>query len=105
MKIHYLALIAALSFSATAFASNHGEELFKSNGCNVCHKITKKSVGPSFESIALKYKGDEAAQVKLVKKVRHGGSGSFGAMPMPPTTSRVSDESIETIVKWALTLK
>ncbi|MDX8379417.1 MAG: c-type cytochrome [Gallionella sp.] len=105
MKFRYLALIATLSFSATAFASNHGEELFKSSGCNVCHKIDTKSVGPSFKSIGLKYKGDKAAQVKLEKKVRHGGSGSFGSMSMPPTTSRVSDESIATIVKWALTLK
>lgn len=103
MKIAYLmAMTAALSVSATAFAADDGEALFKKSGCVACHSVEKKSVGPSMKDIAAKYKDDKEAQAKLEKKVRAGGSGSFGSMPMPATKASVSDESIKSIVTWAL---
>lgn len=103
MKITYLmALVAALSVSATAFASEDGEALFKQSGCVSCHKVDGKSVGPSMKDVAAKYKDDKGAQATLQNKVRNGGKGSFGSMPMPPAKASVSDESIKTIVTWAL---
>lgn len=106
MNVRYLiALTAALSVSATAFAADTGEELFKKSGCNVCHKIDGKAVGPSFKQVAEKYKDDKEALPRLEKKVRSGGSGSFGKMPMPPASAKVSDDSIKTIVEWALSQK
>lgn len=106
MKVRYLiAMTAALSVSATAFAADDGEALFKKSGCSTCHAVAKKSVGPSMKDIAAKYKDDKEAQAKLEKKVRNGGSGSWGAVPMLATAKSVSDESIKTIVEWTLSLK
>lgn len=106
MKVCYLiVLTAALSISTTAFAADAGEALFNKSGCNICHTVNKKSMGPALTEIAAKYAGDSTAQAKLVQKVRSGGSGSFGKMPMPATSEKVSDGSIKAIVGWALTQK
>lgn len=103
MKIRYLiAVTAALSVSAAAFAADNGEALFKKSGCDSCHTIAFKSVGPSLKDIAAKYKGDKEALSRLEKKVRIGGSGAFGSMPMPATAKSVNDNDIKTIVTWVL---
>ncbi len=103
MKAGYMLVMAmALSVSATAFAED-GEALFKKSGCMACHAMEKKSVGPSVKDIAAKYKGDHEAQAKLEAKVRAGGSGSFGGMPMPAVSEKkVSNEGVKVIVEWAL---
>lgn len=106
MKVRYLvAVAAALTFSATAFAADDGEALFKKSGCSTCHAVGKKLVGPAFKDVAAKYAGNADAQAKLEAKVRKGGSGSFGSMAMPATGKNVSDESIKTIVTWVLSQK
>jgi cytochrome c len=106
MKFRYLiALTAALSVSATCFAADDGEALFKKSGCTACHKLDGKAVGPSVKQVAAKYMGDNEAQARLEKKVRTGGAGSFGSMAMPPVQKSVSDETIKTIVTWALSQK
>ncbi len=96
---------SALAVSTAAFAADDGEMLFKKSGCSVCHAVAKKLVGPSFKDIAAKYKGDRAAPARLAQKVRMGGSGSFGIMPMPPAPKTISDQSIKTIVEWVLNQK
>ncbi|HEX5364039.1 MAG TPA: c-type cytochrome [Gallionella sp.] len=106
MKIvHLMAMAAALSVSASVFAADDGEALFKKSGCVACHTVEKKSVGPSMKDVAAKYKDDKEAQAKLQEKVRNGGKGSFGTMPMPATKASVSDENIKSIVEWALSRK
>ena len=57
------------------------------------------------KDVAAKYKDDKEAQARLEKKVRNGSSGSWGAVPMMPSAKSVSDESIKTIVEWALSQK
>ena len=54
------------------------------NACTACHAVDKKIVGPSFKDVAQRYKGDPGAQAKLAAKIKSGGSGSWGAIPMPP---------------------
>jgi cytochrome c len=106
MKLRYIiAMTAALSVSATAYAEDDGATLFKKSGCSNCHGVANKLVGPSMKDIAAKYKDDKEAHGKLAAKVRAGGSGSFGTMAMPATSKSVSDESIKTIVSWALSQK
>lgn len=106
MKVRYLiAMTAALSVSTAAFAADNGEALFKKNNCSACHDAAKTTVGPALAAIAAKYKGDKGAQATLEAKVRSGGKGSFGAMPMPPTASTVSDGDIKTMVGWVLNRK
>jgi cytochrome c len=77
------------------------QALATSSGCMACHAIDKKVVGPSLKDIAAKYKGDASAASSLVAKVKDGGSGVWGAVPMPPST--VSEADITTIVNWMLT--
>lgn len=103
MKVRYLiAMTAVLSVSATAFAADDAEALFKKNNCAACHNVDKKTVGPALKDIAAKYKGDKEAQAKLEKKVRSGGAGSFGKVPMPATAKSASDGDIKTLVTWIL---
>lgn len=106
MKTCYvIAMTAALSVSATAFAAGEGEAMFKKNNCGSCHAVDKKTVGPSLVDIAAKHKGDKGAQATLEAKVRSGGKGTFGPIPMPPTANTVSDGDIKTMVTWILGLK
>ena len=80
------------------------EALAQSNGCLACHSIQNKILGPAYKDVSAKYKGDKGAEAKLVAKVKAGGSGVWGTMPMPPNSPRVKDEDIKTIVQWILTL-
>ena len=107
MKIRYIvAIIAALSVSTAAFAAGDGEGLFNAKKCNSCHKPDAKSVGPSLKAISAKYAEDKDTQAKLEAKVRAGGSGVWGAMPMPRIpVSTASDEEVKAIVAWMLTHK
>ncbi len=74
--------------------------LAQKSNCAVCHQIDKRSIGPSYQEIAAKYKADAGAQSRLAEKVKNGGSGIWGATPMPPNAIR--DEDIRALVKWIL---
>jgi cytochrome c len=106
MKTRYLiAMITALSVSVPALAADEGEALFTKSKCSTCHKPDSKAVGPSIKDIAAKYAADKEAATKLEKKVRGGGAGSWGTMPMPKTPASVSDADIKTMVTWVLSHK
>ncbi len=92
-------VLAGLSSSA-AFAS---KELAQSKNCLACHAIEKKVIGPSIKSIAEKYPAADAAKIAaLAKKVREGGTGVWGAIPMA-ANPQVNVAESETLVKWFLT--
>jgi cytochrome c551/c552 len=76
--------------------------LFKNENCSACHAPNAKLVGPSIADIAAKYKGQNGAQDKLMAKVKNGGSGVWGAIPMP-AQAQLSDEDRATLVRWMLT--
>ena len=78
------------------------EALAKSKNCLACHSVANKIVGPAFKDVSAKYKGDGAALATLAGKVRKGGGGVWGAIPMPPNA--VSEAEAETLVKWILSL-
>ena len=101
MKKLLLPLAIAAALAAPGIASAD-EAAAKSNGCLKCHSVDKKLVGPAFKDVAKKY--TEADVPKLVEKVKKGGVGVWGQVPMPPN-AQVSDEDIEKIVRWILTLK
>ena len=79
-------------------------ELAKKSACTACHAIDKKLVGPAYKDVAAKYRGDADAEAMLIDKVKKGGTGVWGQIPMPPN-SAVKDEDIKTLVKWVLSLK
>jgi cytochrome c len=102
MKLSKAALIGAAAVALLAAGSAAAnEELAKKSACLACHTIDKKLVGPAYKDIAAKYKGQKDAEAKLIEKVKKGGSGVWGPIPMPPNAA-VKDEDIKTLVKWVL---
>ena len=102
MKV-LLATIAAAAVLFTGQASAN-QALAQKSGCLACHGVDKKVLGPAFKDVGAKYKGDKSAEAKLVAKVKAGGSGVWGPMPMPANSPQVKDEDIKSIVQWVLSL-
>jgi len=100
-------VLAAMLTAAGAHAAvdaAKAKQLANKYYCLTCHKIDEKSVGPAYTEVAKKYKGDQGAEAKLVAKVKNGGSGVWGGIPMPPN-SAVPEADIKTIVEWVLSLQ
>jgi S-disulfanyl-L-cysteine oxidoreductase SoxD len=87
--------------AAAAAAPRPPLELAKASACTACHGITDKIVGPGFREIAARYSGDAAAEGRLIGKVKAGGSGAWGAVPMPPQ-AHLQDQDVRTLVQWIL---
>ena len=110
MKLQVALLAAGLVSASTAFGQTKGvdakaaEALAQKSGCIACHQVEKKVIGPAYKDVAAKYKADKDAATKLADKVKKGGTGVWGQVPMPPTT-QVSDADIKTLVGWVLSLK
>ena len=106
MRALLIGLLSGMAMvSANALAdAKAGEALAKKDGCFVCHTMDNKLVGPPYKEVAAKYKGDKSAEAKLIEKVKKGGSGVWGQIPMPPNSPQVKDEDIKTIVQWILSL-
>lgn len=100
-KILMAAAVGLSMMSGAAFAS---AELAKAKNCLACHAADKKLVGPSYKDIAAKYASDKDAAAKLAKKIREGGVGVWGQIPMP-ANPQVSEAEALTLARWVLTTK
>ncbi|OGA23183.1 MAG: cytochrome C [Betaproteobacteria bacterium RIFCSPLOWO2_02_FULL_67_26] len=102
----FLAAAAAVTLPAGAHAADAkaAEALAKNSGCFACHTVDKKLIGPSYKDIAAKYRNDKGAEANLVKKVKAGGKGVWGDIPMAPN-AHVKDADLKTIVQWVLSIK
>ena len=103
-KLKTAVLVAVAAGAASAILSapaRASEELAKKHQCLACHQLDKKSVGPAYKEIAKKYKGQADALAKLSEKVKKGGQGVWGPVPMPPNAA-VPDADIKTLVDWLL---
>ena len=101
MTLLLVVAAAALQVSIPAFAS---PELAEQNGCLECHLLDRKTVGPAYEDVAMKYANDKGAPARLFAKVKDGGKGVWGDVPMPPNP-QVSDADLKKIIAWVLSLK
>jgi len=97
-----VSLALALAFASGAAVAS--ADLAKAKNCMACHAEAKKLIGPSYKDVAAKYASDKDAVGKLTKKVREGGVGVWGQIPMP-ANPQVSQADAETLVKWILTAK
>ena len=108
MKQVFLALAAgaSLTFAASGHAADAkaSEDLLKKHVCTACHSIDKKMVGPAYKDVAAKYRGQKDVEAKLAEKVKKGGKGVWGEVPMPPNAA-VPDDDIRTMVRYVLSLK
>ena len=100
MKTTVLAVAAAASVLVAPVA-RADEALLKKYNCTACHQTDKKVVGPSYKDVAKKYKGQKDAAATLAAKVKKGGQGVWGPIPMPPNAA-VSDADIKKLVAYIL---
>ncbi len=90
--------VAAAGVAATTVSA---KELANKSGCFACHGISNKILGPGFTEVAAKYKGDAGAEAKMLAKVKAGGSGAWGDVPMPPH-AHLAEGDIKSMVQWIL---
>ena len=95
------AALAAITVSTPAMAD---EALAKAKNCMACHAIDKKLVGPAYKDVAKKYAADAGAVDKLATKIVKGGSGVWGAVPMPPNAG-VKDAEAKKLAGWIMSMK
>jgi cytochrome c len=93
--------IASPAQNSSAAAT--AQQLIKGSDCTSCHSVDEKSIGPSYTDIAKHYKGQDGVVDKLTTKIKQGGSGSWGDIPMTPH-SALADEQLKQIVNWILSL-
>ena len=74
-------------------------DLAKEKSCMACHNVRQKVVGPAFVDIAKKYVDQAGVEEKLVQKIKSGGSGVWGVVPMP-ANSQISNIEAHQLVKW-----
>jgi len=100
-----LILSAAALTLVAVLPAQASEELAKKHMCTTCHVVKgTKTIGPTYAEVAKKYAGQKDAEAKLADKVKKGGQGVWGQVPMPPNAA-VPDADIKALVKWVLSVK
>ncbi len=93
---------AAIGLAVNLPAQANPEANMKTAGCFACHAVDK-IVGPGYNEVVAKYKGQADAEAKLVAKVKAGGKGVWGQIPMPPNpVAKISDADLKAAVEWIL---
>lgn len=103
MKKVSIPLVLALAAGALP-AARAQPELAQKKNCLACHAIDRKVVGPAYRDVAAKYAGEADAADRLAAKIRHGGAGVWGPVPMP-ANPQVSDAEARQLAQWVLTLE
>ncbi|HWH83552.1 MAG TPA: c-type cytochrome [Burkholderiaceae bacterium] len=104
MRTFLIPVFAAASFAALApsvATAQDASALAQKYNCLTCHAVDAKKIGPSYKDVAAKYKGNTEAAAKLAAKVKAGGSGVWGTIPMPPNAA-VPDDDLKKLVGWVL---
>jgi cytochrome c len=94
-------IMSLILVSSPAWADN---DLLIKNNCLACHNVNQTVVGPAFKAVANKYRGQADATDKLAKKIRAGGSGVWGTMPMP-AHPQISDVDAKKLAAYVLSIK
>jgi len=101
IQIRDIATAAAIGLAASSTWAADGHAIAQKNNCFACHAVGQKLVGPAFKDVAKKYKGDAQAEATLMAKVKAGGQGVWGSIPMP-AQAQLSDDDLKTVVDWVL---
>lgn len=104
MKTLATCLLVSAGLLANAGNALASEALAKKYNCLACHAANKKLIGPAYKDVAAKYKGVKGAEAKLIAKVKKGGAGTWGQIPMPPNAA-VPDADVKKLVDWILSFK
>ena len=90
--------------TAAAAPAKDGKALIEGSDCRTCHKDDAKLIGPAYQDVAKKYSNDEATVKTLADKIKNGGSGNWGQIPMAGHPA-LSLEDAEAMVKYILSMK
>ncbi|HSD40615.1 MAG TPA: c-type cytochrome [Burkholderiales bacterium] len=99
-----LAIGGIAAIAAAPATAQNVDDLLKKHACLSCHAVDKKLVGPSYKDVAAKYRGQAGAEANLAAKVKKGGQGVWGQIPMPPNPN-VPDADLNSMVKYILSVK
>lgn len=95
-------LFILLAFVSTGAMAD--QAMLQKNNCMACHAVDKKLVGPAYKDVANKYRGQSDATDKLAKKIRSGGNGVWGPIPMP-ANPQVSENDAKKLASYILNIK
>ncbi|WP_047540434.1 c-type cytochrome [Methylotenera versatilis] len=95
-------LAASLGFTAQSALAD-GAILAEKANCLTCHTVEKRNVGPAFKEVAAVYKGQDVED-KLINKIKKGGRGNWGILPMPPNEGKLTDDEFREVVRWIRSL-
>jgi len=101
-RILFAMLLATAGIGAMP-AAQASEALLKKYNCTACHAIDRKLVGPAYKDVAKKYRGQKDAAAMLARKVKNGGKGAWGQVPMPPNPA-VPDADLKKMLSFILAL-
>jgi cytochrome c len=105
-SVFLLSLLIVVAGAAAAVAD---EALAERAGCMNCHSVSEPGLGPSYEDIASRYRGEATARGLLSEKLATGGAGNWtdetGGLSMPPYSNLLSSEEIQALVDWILALE
>jgi cytochrome c len=106
MKMDFKQVVLAASAllitaGAHAVDAAAAKALASKNACLACHAADKKLVGPSYKDVAAKHKGQADAEAKVVARIKSGGSGMYGPVPMPPQPN-LKDDELKLLAAWVL---
>jgi cytochrome c len=99
-----LAIGGLAALAAAPASAQNVDDLLKKHACLSCHAVDKKLVGPSYKDVAAKYRGQAGVEKTLAEKVKKGGQGVWGQIPMPPNPN-VPDADLNAMVKYIMSVK
>lgn len=104
MKFRHIALAATALLGATgasAMDAAAAKALATKSACLSCHAADKKVVGPAYKDVAAKHKGQADAMAKVMARIKSGGVGMYGPIPMPPQPA-LKDDELKLLAEWVL---
>ena len=107
-RLNITAAITALMFACQAGATEDAaafKALAKKKGCFNCHRMDKPVLGPSLEDIGRKYGKDAGAPDRLFKVIRNGSKGGVWGAAAMPRYAGLSDDEINLMVRYILSLE
>ncbi len=99
--INFKAIVASVVLLGALVPAYADLAMAQKNACMACHGVDKKVVGPAYNAVAAKYANEKDYAVKLAASIKAGGSGKYGAIPMPAQAT-LSDADALTLAKWVL---
>lgn len=95
----FITLVAMIALSGASIPAHANLDLATKNSCTACHATDKKILGPSYQDVARKYAGQKDAVAQITESIRKGGSGKWGAIPMPAQPA-LGDADLKTLATW-----